>query len=270
MFEFLFGTKKKKFGLALGGGSIRGIAHVGVLKVLIKNNIQIDYIAGTSAGSIIASLYASGMDIEKIEETIIGLDWFKVIYPSKTFRGIFSSKKIEELMKQKLPVKTFSETKIPLAISTTNLLTGREFVFRSGKESIALAVRASSTVPGLFEPVSHHGMLLVDGCLTDNVPVSVAKLMGAQKIVGVNVIPEVNMPADPKDIIEVISRSNDIYVLSNLEAATKEADLMLLPIKEHINVRKPSKKIYKKLIEYGEAEAKKYINVIKSYARISS
>ena len=242
---------RQGLGVAFGGGSIRCIAHVGVHQSLAKNHIPIDYVAGTSAGSIIAALIAAGFSSERIAEVTTSLDWFSMISPHLNVTGLFSNKRIYYLMRKLLPVRYFGETKIPLSIATTDIVTGQEVVFNKPDDEIALAVQASCTVPGLFAPVRYKQHELVDGCLVNNVPVSLVRAMQARYIIGVNVVPHAPMPAYPKNVFEVFSRVNDIYQLRSVPQEVTGADLVITPLQEYISVLKPTKALYVDLIKQG-------------------
>ncbi len=254
--------KKRKIGLALSGGAVRGIAHVGVLKVLIKHDIPIDYIAGTSAGAIVGSLYASGMSIEAIEQAVMDMDWKKVITPSLSLKGIFTSQKIKTLMEKLLPVRTFGETILPLSIVATDLLNANEFIFHKKDEDIATAIQASCTIPGVFDPVHYKGHVLVDGCIANNMPVSVVKEMGADRVIGVNLI-TANLKKEPDNIFKMLSRINDAYEIANLKKYEKDTDLIITPLDEAIDHFTSSRPLYQKLIKLGEQEAERHLGKVK-------
>src|ERR1019366_8728934 len=139
-----------KFGLALGGGSARGIAHIGVLQALIDNEIPIDCIAGTSAGAIIATLFTLGIPLKEIEEKGKSLTWYSLSgFPNSTL-GLTSNQPLQKMMEDLIGKADIKDAKIPLAIALTDIETGKNVVFRKG--SAALIVRASACIPGLFAP----------------------------------------------------------------------------------------------------------------------
>ena len=250
---------RKGVGLAFGGGSIRCIAHVGVYNALTKHAIPVDYVAGTSAGSIIAALVAAGFSSARISEVTTELDWFSMISPHLNMKGLFSSRRIYDLMRKLLPIRYFGETKIPLSIATTDIVTGKEVVFNKPEDEIALAVQASCTVPGLFAPVRYKQHELVDGCLVNNVPVSLLHEMQARYIIGVNVVPHAPMPAYPKNVFEVFSRVNDIYQLRSVPQETLGADIVITPLQQYVSVLKPSKNVYIDLINQGYTATERVI-----------
>jgi NTE family protein len=212
-------TTRPRIGLVLGGGGARGAAHVGVLKVLEELRIPVDYIAGTSMGSIVGGLYASGMGPQQIEQEMLAMDWNDLFedYPSREQRSFrrkqddayyafkakpgFNDGKIKvplafirgqkfdlALSRLSLPmfeVKDFDRLPIPYRAVATDLETGKEVVLAEG--SLGQAIRASMAVPAAFDPVEIDGRLLVDGGLANNVPVSVARDMGADVFIVVDV-----------------------------------------------------------------------------------
>lgn len=272
-FDFLLKLFKRhrgetRVGLALGGGSMRGLANVGVLKVLAKNNIPIHYISGTSAGSIAAALWASGKSAPEIEEIALNIDWLKVAQFSFNFNGLLNPAKLQKYMEQHLAIKHFNETQIPLSISTSDLISGQEYVFEKPDEEIALAVSASCSVPGIFAPTKYQGHYLVDGCLVNNVPLSSLAKHKPTVYIGVNVVSRKPMTTLPKNMMQVFSRGYDIYELSNIERYYKYKPILLEPLKEYVSPTiKPSKDFYYKLIKAGEAEAEQMLGKIKKAVR---
>lgn len=180
--------KKKTIGLALGSGGARGLAHIGVLKVLEENNIRVDYISGTSMGALIGALYASGMSATEIEKEIMKMSksW-KTLFDYNLIpkKGLTKGNKIEEWLDSILRVKTFEELKIPLFVSTLDINSDQEVIFDGG--DLMRAVRASISIPGIFTPVSHGERILVDGGLVDPIPSEILSKTGADIIIAVNV-----------------------------------------------------------------------------------
>lgn len=212
-------ARRPRIGLVLGGGGARGAAHVGVLKVIEELRIPVDYVAGASMGSIVGGLYASGLNAEQIEREILAMDWSDLFqdYPSRAERS-FRRKRDDDLYaikakpgynkgKVQLPlayirgqkfdltlnrltlpmfeVKDFDLMPIPYRAVATDIETGKEVVLSAG--SLAKSIRASMAVPAAFDPVEIDGRLLVDGGLANNVPVSVARDMGAEVFIVVDV-----------------------------------------------------------------------------------
>ncbi|GBR76528.1 putative patatin [Candidatus Termititenax persephonae] len=258
----LFG-QKTTVGLALGGGSMRGVATVGVLKVLEKNHIPIHYISGTSAGSIAAAFWAAGKTAAEIEEIVLDLDWLRIARFSFALQGLLNPDKLQKYMEDTLPIKYFHETRIPLHISSSDLLSAREYVFGESQEEIALAVAASCSVPGVFTPTKYQDKYLVDGCLVNNLPFSSLARHRPHVYLGVSVIPRGTMPAEPKHLFQVISRIYDIYELNNFTRYQKYKPLILEPLKEYVSPEiKPGKDFYHKLIQAGATETERLLTQI--------
>lgn len=179
---------RKTIGLALGSGGARGLAHIGVLKCLIDNNIPIDYIAGTSIGAWIGAMYALDKDLDKIISTIENTrkQGLKLLLdPSISVKGgLVKGNRLIEVVGHSLRDSYFKETKIPLSIVATELISGESVVFNSGL--IQDAIRASMSVPSVFIPYTIGKMSFVDGGISNPVPVSVLKTMKADITIAVN------------------------------------------------------------------------------------
>lgn len=197
-----------KIGLALGGGAALGFAHIGVLKVLEQNGIKIDYIAGSSMGSVMGALYASGMTPEEMYKEASVFD-FKKITRINGFRiikeGVYNTEKLQNLVEELTKIKLIEQTKIPFRCTSVDLLTGKEYIFKKG--SIGQAVRASSAIPGLFNPVEKDGMFLVDGGVIDNIPFKVVKDMGADFVIAVDVLPKYIQKENVNNVVKVLMYS---------------------------------------------------------------
>lgn len=178
---------KKKIGLALGSGGVKGLAHIGVIKVLEQNDIPIDYIAGTSAGALIGAGYAYLKDINRIEQIALSTHWKKALVlvdPTWKSGGLIGGKKVEKLIKEWLGEIDFAKLKIPLMIIATDLISGKEISLNQG--DIIKAIRASSAVPPVFKPVEYENYWLSDGGLSNPLPANIVRQMGAEIVIGVN------------------------------------------------------------------------------------
>jgi NTE family protein len=193
-----------KIGIALGGGFARGLAHIGVLKVLEEENIPVDFIAGTSVGSVIGAAYASGISAKELEE-IASLVRFKD-FSRWTFSrfGLFSNDKMAFLLRKILRCKTFEELRIPLAIAATDIITGEAAVFTKG--DLVDPVRASCAYPGMFQPVKVDGRLMVDGLLAHAVPAMPLREMGAERVISVYLSAHWVKPGGPRHVFDVIGQ----------------------------------------------------------------
>ncbi|MCD6363245.1 MAG: patatin-like phospholipase family protein [Synergistetes bacterium] len=181
----------RKVGIALGAGSARGLAHIGVLKVLEKEGIPIDFIAGSSIGAIVGVCYASGREGAKdIEGLVYSFNWRYILKLMTLFMPKFRTPEPEEVLaflENRLEGRVIEDLTIPTAIVATDLFSGERVVFRRG--DMFLALSASIAIPGVFSPVYLNGRFLVDGGVVDPVPVDVLKEMGAEVIIGVDVSP---------------------------------------------------------------------------------
>ena len=177
---------RKKVGLALGSGGVRGLAHIGVLKALLKHNIPIDYLAGSSIGAWVAAHFSLYGDIAKTEDFTVGKkkEKFLSFLEPNMSGGLVKGEKIEMLLDEWLGGSSFSDLKIPLKIVATNIISGQKVIFTEGK--LATVVRASMAVPGLFKPVIINNQSLVDGGISDPVPVDLLRESGAEIIIAVN------------------------------------------------------------------------------------
>jgi NTE family protein len=174
-------------GLALSGGAARGMAHVGVVRALSENNIPVDFIAGTSAGSLVGGALATGMDLDRIEELGREMRWRDIGRMTMSRLGVQSNERLEQYLREKLPVTRFEDLPVPFAAVATDLNTGTAVILRD-KGDLPFAIRASCTIPGWFVPViDEEGRQLVDGGLVAVIPASVARSLGADIVIAVDV-----------------------------------------------------------------------------------
>ena len=178
-----------KVGLALGGGVARGLAHIGVLSVLEKANIPIDCIAGTSMGAIIGAAYCAGLTIEELRGMAARTGWWQVSRPFFSAGGFITFKHLEAWMEDNIGQFDVRDLAIPFAAVASDLVSGERVVLSEGR--LCTAVRASCSVPGFVPPVEQNDHILVDGGITDNIPADVARLLGADYVIGVDIF----MPA---------------------------------------------------------------------------
>lgn len=174
-------------GLALSGGAARGLAHVGVLRAFAEHKIPIDYIAGTSAGSIVGGSYAAGMAVEEIAEFGRALRWRDVGRMTMSRLGVQSNERLEQYLRERLPITRFEDLSVPFATVATDLKTGTAVIMRD-EGDVPFAIRASCAIPGWYVPVTdEHGRQLVDGGLVAVIPVSVTRSLGAEIVIAVDV-----------------------------------------------------------------------------------
>lgn len=220
--------KKVKIGLALGGGGARGIGHIGALKAFEELGIKFDFIAGTSAGSIIGALYAFGKSASEIEEIAKKLKKKDIMGASIPFIKPAKSENIEETLNEIFgDITVFSELKTPLTVVCTDIKTGKEADFDYG--NVAKAVSGSCAVPGIFTPVVHENMHLVDGGLRNNVPADIVKKMGANVVFAIDVNHMRGSGTDSLSTMSVLSSTVGIMMQSKIEKVMEYADLIFEP-----------------------------------------
>jgi len=217
---------RPRIGLALGGGFARGIAHIGVLRVLRDNNIPVDYIAGTSVGALIAAAYASGSTLEEMEVQGSATRFRDFGRWTISRMGMASNERLEEFLRRFTLLRDFEEMKIPLGIVATDLLSGESVHFTRGE--IGLALRASCAYPGLFLPIEVRDHVLVDGFLTEAVPAVCVREMGAEFVISVHLEPGL-LASKPRNTIEVISRSFSIIQSNSHQPWRDATDVLIEP-----------------------------------------
>ena len=213
-------------GLALGGGSALGVAHIGVLRAIEEQQVPLHCIAGTSIGALVAAFYAFGKSLAEIEAGGLDMSWQDVrrLKPSKL--SLFDNHKLGQLVTEHLGEVNIEDAKIPLAIVAADIATGRTVILRSGP--VADAVMASTCLPGLFKPVQIGDNLLVDGGIVENVPISALLELGANSLLAVDLSAQSNYRA-PNDIFDVMSNAIAIAINNNTENHTRQADLCIRP-----------------------------------------
>jgi len=221
MFKKLFNTT---IGLALGGGAAKGVAHIGVLKALEDANIEVDYIAGTSVGAMIAALYAFRVDVDTIGSLARRLTMSKVTSFKLNKTGFFSTESLRELMLEYVGDVAIEDAAIPLSIVATDINSGEEIILTSG--SVVDAVCASAAIPGIYIPVEINDRTLVDGGLVQNVPIEALQTAGA----GVTIASHLNSVSHYQEIshvLDVMRNAFEIAVSQHTQDQLKEADLLI-------------------------------------------
>lgn len=256
-------TGRPRIGLALGGGGARGLAQIGILKVLARENIPIDLIAGTSMGSVIGGTYAFFGDAKRLEEVCLeyfpkipeleGMGNFRRLPedPKMTFGRLFNflkklyilkigtsrtslidNKVIKNLLDEVFEDHSFAHLKIPFTAIATDLRNGEEVIVQNGR--LVQALLASSAIPGIFEPVELHGRLLVDGNVTSQVPVASARKMGADLVIAVNV--EANIKDGKfQNGMEILFHVDDLRAAELNRIKLSQADIVITPKIGHLN-----------------------------------
>lgn len=216
-----------KIGLALGGGFARGVAHVGVLRVFEREHIPIDFIAGVSAGAIVAAAYASGTDLETIGKIGCAMRFNDVARWSLCRLGLVGSERMAAFLKRLLKKYRFEEMETPLGVLATDLATGLPVPFRDSGDVI-LPIRASCSYPGLFQPIRYEDRLLVDGAMSTEVPAALAHNMGATHVIAVG-LPMQGPDVVPNNMLQVVNRCFQILQNRAEVAWRRDADLIITP-----------------------------------------
>lgn len=288
----------KRIGLALGGGFVLGASHIGVLKVLEENGIRPHMIAGTSAGSIVASLYSYGWTVSELDKLVrilkpsMFIDEFAAIenffimtiklifdalhlpYPFRSPLGLMRGVKLERFIRSKLGQKQFENAPIQLAITTVDITNGKKVIFLSRQDRIRLkaktdqvfvsgvpvwqAVRASTAVPGIYEPKEINGYLLVDGGLREDVPAQVLKALGATTVIAVDLGNDGEEPKVPRNIAQMMGQTLDIIRSDALEyVLDSNADVRIRPLLKGVGSWEFHKIPF--IIEQGEKAARELL-----------
>jgi len=192
-------------GLALGGGFARGMAHIGVLKVLEEEGIPVRIVAGTSVGALIGASYCSGLSIEELENVARSCRFTTFARWTVSRYGFASNDRMVSFLARTLKVKTFEELRIPLGVTATDFNTGEGVVFHSG--SIIDPVRASCAYPGMFLPVNIRDRWLVDGMLSHPVPTRPLREMGAERVLAVHLRGQWSKDGAPRHLFDVIGQA---------------------------------------------------------------
>ena len=240
-----------RIGLALGGGFARGIAHVGVLKILEQHHIPIHCIAGISAGAVVAAAYASGASPDAIARAGCSMRFGDVARLSFGRLGIVSSQRMNCFLERLLETHQFEEMPIPLGVVATDLSSGDPVSF-AGTGSVIEPVRASCAYPGLFEPVIHNGQYLVDGAISMGVPAELARQLGATHVISVT-LPAAVPSTLPSNMFQVLTRCFQIMQRRSVGGWHMETDLEIAP--DVRGVEWNSFDCGPHLIEAGEAAA---------------
>lgn len=224
----------KKIGLVLSGGSAYGFAHIGALEVFEKNKIVFDVVTGTSMGAIIGGLYVSGLNAKQMREIItsftrnkvIDLDMFGYLNG-----GFVPGNKIKKYFKKYVGEKKIEDCEKKFACIATDLITGNEVVIENG--SLAEAMRASMSIPGLFKPVKKDDKVLVDGGLCNNLPVKKARKLGADKIISVDVTSYYKKENNLKSAIDILVSGINLTVSKTMKNIKDKGDI-------HIYIEQPN------------------------------
>lgn len=251
--------KRPVVGVALGGGMARGCAHVGVLRELERHEIPIDLLAGTSVGSLIGGAYATGLSPDEIEKLATTIRWNDLGRPTVSLLGFYNSERTEDYVRKNFPVTEFEQTRIPFGAVATDLQTGKMVIFTEG--SIPLAIRASCAMPVFYTPVTVNGRMMVDGGLVGHIPASVARMMGADIVIAVDVNSQHLPIPQPTNMFTIMSQALSVMGRSAVSYIYSDADVIIRPEIERVRPDDLSKAA--EMIEAGEVATRKLIPKIR-------
>jgi NTE family protein len=220
-------VKPIRIGLALGGGAAKGFAHIGVIKMLEANGLRIEVVSGTSAGSVVGALYASGMDAFQMQKTAFGLDEAQIRDVSLFSGGVVKGQKLQDYVNQLVGNRPLERMKKPFAVVSTQLETGERTVFVRG--NTGQAVRASSSIPGVFEPVLIGQMHYVDGGVVSPVPVDAARQLGADYVIAVDISTKAS-GKNPGSLLGTVNQSITIMGQKLGQQELARANVVIRPL----------------------------------------
>ena len=214
-------------GLALSGGAAKSVAHVGVLKALAEAGVTVSYVTGTSGGSIVGTMFASGMPLSSLEAIATTMSWRKLVSIRLSRLGFISSERIEEFMKDAVGDITFDQLRIPCGVVATNLVTGDKRLFDRGP--VAKVVRASCSIPQIYLPVEIDGQYYVDGGLAEYLPAESVLDLGCEFVVGSNLGPVDETYHRPHHILQLVVQITGLMARKNLVVSQNYVDVMIHP-----------------------------------------
>ena len=257
----LISPKQPKIGIALGGGFARGLAHIGILKVLEEEGVPIHVVGGTSVGAVIGAAYCSGITGKELEEIASLVRFSSIARYTLSRYGFCTNDRLGSFLTRILKVTTFESLRTPLAVAATDFATGNGVVFTEG--SLIEPVRASCAYPGMFLPVSIGGKLLVDGMLAHPVPAVPLREMGADRVIGVFLSSQWTNLKGPRHVFDVIGQCFSIAQEKMCGLWQSATDLVLTPDVSGFSYDDFARA--KDLITAGEAVARAALPKIKSW-----
>jgi NTE family protein len=252
---------RKKIGLALSGGGARGFAHVGVIKVLERHGIGVDYISGTSIGSFVGGALASGLSVADIEAIARNVRWRHMTRPSFSPRAILSNAPMARLIRRKFPVTRFEEAKIPFTAVACDILSGKEVRLNSKGDMIS-AIRASCAVPAIFTPVTdEQDRVLVDGGVVAPVPTDAVRAMGADVVIAVDLLScGAGFRRVPQTALGMLFNSAMTLLRSASDNQVHKPDVVIIPAIAHIRPDRLGQR--EECLSLGEEAAEEQIEEI--------
>lgn len=260
----------KKVGLVLSGGAAYGFAHIGVIKTLLKHNIPIDIISGTSMGALVGGVFAAGMPIEEMEKILEKFSRKHIVDFNPfvlTDTGLLYGKKVSNLLTKLIGDKKIEDCDIKYCAIASDLYSGKKYVFKQG--DLVTAIRASISIPVIFKPVKMDKMCLIDGGAHDNLPVKDARKMGADVVIAVDVCSAYKKPTGVKNAVEVALSAVNMMVANLVSEKEDKGEIYIKINQPEVTAEKFSADHAKKSIAYGEKYAKKFIPKIKELLGIN-
>jgi len=254
---------RPRVGLALGSGALRGISHFGVLKVLEQEGIPIDYIAGTSVGSVIGGAYAAGMSLYELEKAIKRLRWNNIVSFTFPKRSIFHNEPLSQFIESYLGDINIEDLPKPFAAIASDANTGEAHILREG--SLAKAIKASTAIPALMRPVHYQGKILVDGAVVHPVPAALVRSMGADLVIAVNVCTENFTKGVPRNFVKSLLNTIDMMSTKIVTEELQLADIVIRPDLDHIVTGFKDFQLY---MDAGEKAARNHISAIHPQLRL--
>ncbi|NLN87660.1 MAG: patatin family protein [Syntrophomonadaceae bacterium] len=248
-----------KVALVLGAGSARGLAHIGVLQVLQENRIDFDFIVGSSMGAMVGCVYACGADLYMLDKLIEHMRTRALFDPIVPKMGFMAGNRITEFLDLVTKKKTFADLEFPVITVSTDLVTGMRVLTSEG--SVTEAVRASISIPGVFTPLQKGDMILVDGAVCDRLPVEVAREMGADLTIAVDVTYGAGRKVTFSNTMDIILTSLDIMGQHHFDIVRQSADILIQPAVRHINPREFEKS--REIVDLGRKAAEEQVQEIK-------
>jgi NTE family protein len=217
---------KLRIGIALGGGAAKGFAHIGVIKMLEANGLKLEVVSGTSAGSVVGALYASGMDAFEMQQHAVALDETRIRDVTLFNGGLVRGQKLQDYVNEMVGNRAFDKMRKPFAVVSTQLETGERTVFVRG--NVGQAVRASCSIPGVFEPVKIGSFRYIDGGVVSPVPVDAARQLGADFVIAVDISTRITGKT-PENLLGVVNQSITIMGQKLGEQEISRADVVIRP-----------------------------------------
>jgi NTE family protein len=253
--------KRKTIGLALSGGGARGFAHVGVVKVLAEHAIPIDFISGTSVGSVVGGALATGMSANEIETMAHNVRWRNMTRPSLSPIALLSNAPMGKFIRRRFPVERFDDLLKPLAVVACDLKTSERVVMKESGDLVT-AIRASCAVPAVFAPIRSNGRILIDGGVLDPLPVDAVRELGAEIVIAVDLLSSgATFHRMPTTAMGMLFKSAMILLRAASNSNSRPADITIIPDIAHIRPDRLGQR--RECQNLGETAAREAIEKIK-------